>query len=339
VFLDGWQYHKKKVGDDIAKRMAIARSGRFSVWSLTYDDIQRILEPGAPPPESAWSSALAIGMDQAVPTYERFGIAEHTSFHTQTAFEQLRHRLGGLTDDKLLRIGIVLALRVGAGALDAENIAGLKASPGASALGNLAVFDWPEAPELRRCWSSVGDQYQIAVQARAADLRVLPDSVTLRARQPCVVLRWGTEDPAMSDVDRRRLWQQWWQAANLLMPMTNAWVIADESCDVGALAGAPDYQAASGMTGEWQVAAACAASAVQGLLAGLFEAGVPAPEVGFELMGHDHCVAADCELAWPTRRVAVVLASGGESDFVAAGWRVFLVNDPTLLQSLIGLLK
>ena len=45
VFLDGWQYHKDKVGDDIAKRMAIARSGRFSVWSLTYDDIARFLEP------------------------------------------------------------------------------------------------------------------------------------------------------------------------------------------------------------------------------------------------------------------------------------------------------
>ena len=52
VFLDGWKYHKDKVGDDIAKRMAMARSGRFSVWSLTYDDIARFLEPATAAPES-----------------------------------------------------------------------------------------------------------------------------------------------------------------------------------------------------------------------------------------------------------------------------------------------
>ena len=34
--------------------------------------------------------------------------------------------------------------------------------------------------------------------------------------------------------------------------------------------------------------------ALQALLAGLYAVGVAAPEVGFELMGSDGCVAADC---------------------------------------------
>lgn len=68
---------------------------------------------------------------------------------------------------------------------------------------------------------------------------------------------------------------------------------------------------------------------VQGLLAELFVAGVPAPEVGYELgTGSDGCVAADCELAWPSRNVAVLLATGAESEFVAAGWTVFVVDAP-----------
>jgi DEAD/DEAH box helicase domain-containing protein len=339
VFLDGWQYHKERIGDDIAKRMAIARSRRFTVWSLTYDDIARFLEPSASAPESVWSSALVIGMDQAIATYERFGVPELTSFHTQTAFEQLRRRLAGLSDETLLRLGLVLALRVGAVALDAGQFAGLKASPAGKSLADLEVFAWPAAPEIGRCWSEPHGQLQIAVQARTADLKVLPGAVTQRESQPCVVLRWALEDPAISDTDRRRLWQQWWQAANLLMPVGNAWAVAEAGCELGALAGAPAYQAASGMKGEWESAAAFAASAVQGLLAGLFEAGVPAPEVGFELMGDDHCVAADCELAWPLRKVAVLLASGGESAFVAAGWKVFLRDEPSILNALIGLLK
>jgi DEAD/DEAH box helicase domain-containing protein len=171
VFLDGWQFHKEKVGDDIAKRMAIARSGRFSVWSLTYDDIARFLEPTSTAPESVWSSAFAVGMDGALPTYERFGIAELTSFHTQTAFEQLRHRLGGLSDERLMRLGLVLALRVGAGAFEPGAFTSLTASPAGQALTDLEVFAWPTASEVGRCWSEPNGQVQIGVQARKADLQ------------------------------------------------------------------------------------------------------------------------------------------------------------------------
>ena len=108
---------------------------------------------------------------------------------------------------------------------------------------------------------------------------------------------------------------------------------------LAALKDSPAYQASSGMTGAWESAAALAAPAVQGLLAGLFAAGVLAPEVGYELMGSDGCVAADCELAWPSRKVAVLLATGAEPEFVAAGWKVFLADEPSLLNTLIGLLK
>jgi DEAD/DEAH box helicase domain-containing protein len=339
VFLDGWQYHKDRIGDDIAKRMAIARSGRFSAWTLTYDDIARFLEPTSGAPESMWSSAFAVGMDAAMPTYERFDVSEHTSFHTQTAFEQLRQRLGGLSDEKLLRLGLVLALRVGVGAIDAAQFSGLNESLAGKALADLEVFAWPLVPELGRCWTDPNGQYQIGVQARRADLQVLNGAVTSREKQPCVVMRWAAENPTLSDGDRRRLWQQWWQAVNLLIPIDNAWAVGDEGCDLAALKNSPAYQAASGMTGDWESAAALATSAVQGLLANLFSAGVPAPEVGFELMGSDGCVAADCELAWPSRNVAVLLGTGAESEFVAAGWKAFLLDEPQILNTLTGLLK
>ena len=222
---------------------------------------------------------------------------------------------------------------------DAGQFAGLKASPGGQALADLEVFDWPAAPEVGRCWSSASDQFQLAVQARRPDLQALTGAVSKREKQPCVVLRWAAEDPILSDGDRRRLWQQWWQAANLLMPIGNAWAVADVGCDLAALKNSPTYQASSDMTSEWESAAAIAASSVQALLAGLFEAGISAPEVGYELMGSDGCVAADCELAWPGRKVAVLLASGGESAFAAAGWKGFLADESSLLNTLIGLLK
>jgi DEAD/DEAH box helicase domain-containing protein len=45
VFTDGYEYHADpasglRVGTDTAQRMALMRSGRYRVWSLTWDDVQ-----------------------------------------------------------------------------------------------------------------------------------------------------------------------------------------------------------------------------------------------------------------------------------------------------------
>lgn len=44
VFTDGFLYHRDIVADDTLKREAIRRSGRFRVWSLSFKDVQQVLE-------------------------------------------------------------------------------------------------------------------------------------------------------------------------------------------------------------------------------------------------------------------------------------------------------
>ena len=338
VFLDGWQYHKDRIGDDIAKRMAIARSGRFSVWSLTSDDVTAFLEPGGNLPETPWASALMSGTEQATPMYEHFAIAELKSFHTRTAFEQLRARLSGLSDDHLIRLGVVLALRIGAVPFKAEDFLELNASPSGEALTSLSVFSWPETPELGRRWDAADVQFQIAMQARKSDLQTLPKAVDDRNLQPCVVMRWA-DKPAVADTDRRHLWQQWWHAANLFMPVENTWAVADSECDISALAASPVYQIASGMTPEWEEAAACATTEAQGLLADLFAAGLDAPIVGYELLDENACVVAEAELAWPDKNVAVLLEGTYLGEFNAHGWQVYEVTMADIAMILRDLLK
>lgn len=41
VYLDGYSYHRDKLADDTAKRMAVLNSGRFLVWSLNWDDLPK----------------------------------------------------------------------------------------------------------------------------------------------------------------------------------------------------------------------------------------------------------------------------------------------------------
>lgn len=46
VFTDGFSHHRESVSDDFIKRIAIVNSGAFYVWSLSYDDVNGVLNPG-----------------------------------------------------------------------------------------------------------------------------------------------------------------------------------------------------------------------------------------------------------------------------------------------------
>ena len=64
---------------------------------------------------------------------------------------------------------------------------------------------------------------------------------------------------------------------------------------------------------------------LRGLLNRLFRRRVPPPVVGYELTRDTGTVLAECEFAWPARKIAVFLAEHSESraSFEKAGWRVF----------------
>ena len=60
IFTDGFLYHRERVGEDFLQRMAIVRSGRFLVWSLTWKDVENqfhsqgdyfhnVIDPGTTP--------------------------------------------------------------------------------------------------------------------------------------------------------------------------------------------------------------------------------------------------------------------------------------------------
>ncbi len=44
IFTDGYQYHRERVDQDCAQRLAILASGDFWVWSLSYEDVQSVLD-------------------------------------------------------------------------------------------------------------------------------------------------------------------------------------------------------------------------------------------------------------------------------------------------------
>ncbi len=343
VFLDGWRFHKDRIGDDIAKRMAVARSGKFRVWSLTADDIAAVLEPRGAVPETLWAQALPSsgeGRDSG-PTYVQFKAEALRSFHTLTAFEQLRARISGrlaATDDAMIRLAAVLALRLGAQPRVEAEFQQLQTSSAALALQAVAAFSWMDGADLGRCWTSEPGQIEMGVQMRRSDLQQFSGRPAGRDVQPLVVLRWA-DMPTLNDAQRRHFWQQWWHAANLLLPLANTWISADSGAVLDALDAAPACRRFGQMAPEWETAMADVLPEAQSLLQAAMEVGVDCPIVGYELLDDADRVVAQAELAWPARKVGVLTDGIGRDVFEAAGWRVLVMGQGTELRDLAGLLN
>jgi DEAD/DEAH box helicase domain-containing protein len=338
VFLDGWRFHKDRIGDDIAKRMAIARSGRFSVWSLTADDITSVLEPGGGAPETLWAEALPSssgGRDPAL-TYALFRVESLRSFHSLTAFDQLHARIAGdygTSDDSMIRLAAVLALRLGAHPYDVSAFEPLMASPAAIGLKSVELFSWVDQPELGRHWASGQGQVGIGVQMRRADVARLPDTPRERIAQPLVVLRWA-DVPTIDDAERRRYWQQWWHAANLLLPMANTWISSDDDAGLSSLDEAPAYRTLDSSSPAWADAMADALPEAKGIVQMAQAAGAPCPLIGYELLDDSDRVIAQAEIAWPERRAAILIDLVGSDAFAANGWRTLIISDVASLEDL-----
>ncbi|MCY4342748.1 MAG: hypothetical protein OXE83_04145 [Gammaproteobacteria bacterium] len=81
---------------------------------------------------------------------------------------------------------------------------------------------------------------------------------------------------------------------------------------------------------DWTEVMALVVAPLRPALLALAKAGLPPPEVGFELQGPGGEVVAEAELAWEAKRVAVLPDRVEGSPFVGAGWRVFSADDVNL---------
>src|SRR5690606_12996236 len=111
LFVDGWQYHKEIITTDLAKRLAVAKSGRFSVWTLTWDDIEAALQGQPGKSLSPWPSLMQAPSLQVVEQLcKGMGLQELSGFLGLEPFTQLHRRLAGVTGAQLRQFSVALAV-------------------------------------------------------------------------------------------------------------------------------------------------------------------------------------------------------------------------------------
>ena len=343
VFMDGFEYHRATTGEDSRKRMALARAG-VQVWSLTWHDLEVAFDgaaeaqtllnaqnPGMAKLQHAlderWQTAtlrrqllrepaLALllrwlaesGASEAAPTAERWRNAVFTA-------------LLGLFDSQRMRSP---ALR--------ERFRRTVALPGQLA-EMLADIDEPTFGGAG-AWldeSAPFENLPLALPLAAVDP---PDPARLLA-----ILHLDDDEASAHHANYRPAWNRTLRLFNLLQFLPNAWWITRQGVQAGhypefAPTGKPQDTATQPDSDDWAEAMEFAAEPLHAAMRQWAAAGLPAPEVGFELADGKGQVLAEAELAWPTQRVAVLHGEPAEeaAAFEQAGWRVLSIAEDALAE-------
>jgi DEAD/DEAH box helicase domain-containing protein len=308
VFTDGYEYHADpnsglRVGTDTAQRMALMRSGRFRVWSLTWDDVQEQFKTPVPRFEAELLSPGAkLGALLAKLDPENTGTWKS---------------LGGLSS-----FGILMLL-LGAGRSRSWP------TYAQSFVVSLLEND-PDTPgRLRLQWQRTHSDGSPLLQAEGG-----MDSAALQARDFAnlnVRLCLFDDYAHHGLVEWKRAWREFLRLGNLLQFLDHFDFVSSLGLndEVYAPIFEPARRPREGAVPD-QLAALMelVAPEVHDLCRRAAERGKALPEAGFELTSEEGEIIATAELGWPVCRLAVLLEheADGARCFETAGWRVFFAD-------------
>ena len=330
VFLDGWQYHGDRVGFDMLQRMSAKASGRYVVWSFTWDDVARVLNEGEAedvalllPVSHAKVAPLAAQLKLGVPPSE---ILERTSLSLFAA------RLAGDVDARKLRVlaGALLLAPVQP-LLDSILNDGLEAAAPEALRAQLALGTAEALGHIDAGGETfpAGRVVVIPQAAVSTEFAALGEGKRLSALRAVFTL-----GASRDEAGRRRAWAALLRTSNLLSELAGMlWFVARPESD------ALDYQPLAELAGPqrptsspWDRVRAEVGGGFRALIDQLAAAVVELPEVGIDLPD-ERGRAGDlqAELAWDDRQVAVLddASRDGAESRVAPGWRLFSLAELT----------
>lgn len=328
VFCDGWTFHRNSANEDARKRSALVSSGKFLVWSLTWEDVQASIEAS---------------------TAGKLSISEHLAPMCFNAPDMLPPVLRAVYQESLWKqqpVAILLRLLADpdcagrlsrhAGATAFRMVPNHGTPEGAEAREELMAF-WktPELPEIERPdGTACGNTNSDSVSLRYWWPKALTNAQTSVPISPgLIIYDDATEE---SDPEKHRAWQRWLWFFNIFQTLPGFLMATQTGIRNGDYAmlnfstpgtQSPDTHGAA-KSAAWEAIWNQVIHSLWDGLASLIQAGAEPPdEVGFELSdGGD--VVAEAELAW--RGFHVVLLMPQQADYVAIwhsrGWKAVIAQ-------------
>ena len=334
VFLDGWQYHKNSIQEDLLKRQGLTLSGLFQCWSLTWHDINFAYagnEAKTPNPlkESIGKSPAAI---TAIASSN--GLVGHTMLAELPPLLQLLKYLSNPKHELWSKFATLRMLCW----LDQQTMQ----SPNTLKTALATMDNFPA-------------QFMDCVQT--LDLKVSGITQFGNADIP-LILSIALETEAITSLDSTKLatglvldslplntkeaqshWQKLLQLLNLLQFIRYSFVTTSSGLESGSYANLTwDSNHSTIQQTDWDDIKQFADEATHELLDVLAKQGVKKPEVAYEHANEKGKIIAMAELAWPHEKVAFLLdyqIDENQSEFNRIGWTV--VTQKTVTEFIIEL--
>ena len=362
VFMDGFEYHRDVTDQDSAKRMALVRAG-FLVWSLTWHDLEvafgkvaeavdffdEVANGGAPGSErqtGATSQAPRQGDHAELQRLldERWDTAAIRSGLRASSLELLLRFLAEPASEQWKQavftalIGLFEQRRMESGEprmlspeLRSRFDAALESSLPGQVREALAELGYHEVPDdLQRRVALAGRGIWLDSAPRFADLFLALPLAAVRNGEPddmVAIVHLHDDEPSREHPHYRPVWNGVLRLYNLLQFLPGAWW----TTRIGVARDVyPEYARTDQPPPDtvhpdgWEEAMELAAPELRPAMVQWSALGLPGPEAGFELIGQAGRVIAEAELAWPERKVVVLLSEQWEwaALFADTGWRV-----------------
>lgn len=334
VFCDGWAYHKETTREDANKRSALVTSGKFWVWSVTWEDVQSAMDEKLETTLADDLEDMFFNSKEQMPQSLR-SMLDNGYFveHAVAVLLRWLSKDAGESGDQqasmLARHAGATAFRMVPNPMNAEL---------EDARNKLTKF-WVEMEYLpcERPEQSVacGNVDDASLMLRYWWPNELANSTGPIPLSPGFVIY--NDAHIQSDPERHLIWRRWLWLFNIFQTLPGVLLTTQAGLDAG------DYSALTVIAGNRPAsssegaahAAAWGAVIEQSMgalaigLHALMEAGLPPPdEVGYELEKAND-VVAEAELAWLQRKLVLLMPVHTDSASIwkRNGWKIVIADN------------
>ncbi|HEX3020104.1 MAG TPA: DEAD/DEAH box helicase [Chitinispirillaceae bacterium] len=316
IFTDGWQYHEKRVSQDMAQRMALLFSGTYHFWSITWKDVEDFIKGVDHLPTSFLSDLIT---DNSI--YRKL----QDSLQLKS-FENL-HNLNSLAllfkflqqPDSYLWASYAVLIQTYAAYMKKSSKDVWNSSVQEN-LPNTISDHWTISN------SGFGDFQKETIRFQTSLGKMITDINPFDHRN---ILTLQKVDNTLNEES----WRQWLQIANIIQFVPfSFFAIEGERLQSQYLQINPSIfsKESVDITPEWMEIfeqVKYSGDDILALVKKLEKELEKIPEVSYELVNIDGEIIAEAELAWENEKVAILVDDTCQECFKRAGWNVFVLPE------------
>jgi DEAD/DEAH box helicase domain-containing protein len=344
VFLDGFKFHAdeasghNRISRDVQQREALVNSGKYWVWSFSYEDIQFRNDPAKIPATPLGEAHSQLRNDLARQLLQGDELALAQSAAGYTSWSLFLEFLARPAEALWAKLSYLYALAL-PGQLRPVSLPGAVETVRVLCHEPAATLGLPEGPPFDGLGAMFSDE-------QIAGITLVTQS-GVKERNPAgafLLYRFDDDTGVLEHVFAKH-WRGFLRLMNRLQFLPYHRILTVRGSAAGAFGGIPDAYRYFLAGGEPCEAAATGPSPSEGMPAD-FELAHPGvislleavlgqnriwPDIGFELQ-QNGLVVATAEAAWPDSKVAVINLEmpADQQVFRQAGWRVFTFGNDTL---------